>query len=487
MAYDYFDIKLTEEQEESVSWALNTFNSEKGCILGLATGYGKTITSIATAISYMESHDRTLTFIICPKAANNSFKKELSRQHKYKWSIITTSENKINAGSMFFLFNYSRLDPMLNLLKQCYSKGIKVLLVADEVHTLKSRDSQVSKKMNYFRPYFDKVLGLTATPLLNHIEDIYYVSEFVCPGFFPSYLDFESNYINYREKTVYLKGGRRRKIKEVVSYKNLNLLSRYVTRILLVKRKTYDIDFIYKQTSLTEAESLVYKSAAEGILNGVDEDTDPKTFSARLHDLQRVADGSHPDYPISETPSKTKLLISVLQEIVSRGEGTIIYTDYESSYEKLGEIISLYKGSIGFRNLYYITGKVPTERRTYVENNHGAKDIIIITRAGSASINLQKVNNIIFYDIPFAVGSIIQSTGRITRTDTKYEKQHCYYLECVDTIDSYKRFLLQSNADLIRKILGGEVGNDGLPDSLDTNKKAFYKNFLKNKLLWKRI
>lgn len=89
----------------------------------------------------------------------------------------------------------------------------------------------------------------------------------------------------------------------------------------------------------------------------------------------------------------------------------------------------------------------------------------------------------VIYNTSFAIGWIIQVIGRITRTDTKYDKLHVYFLEVTDTIDTYKRLLFQDHAALISEVLGKE---NILPDMTQVNPELMkkYRSYFKRKLLW---
>ena len=68
--------------------------------------------------------------------------------------------------------------------------------------------------------------------------------------------------------------------------------------------------------------------------------------------------------------------------------------------------------------MYYITGKVPYKKKLQVEKQLIAKDVVILTNAACQSINLQAVNNVVFYNTPFATGWFIQCPIGSTRVLT---------------------------------------------------------------------
>lgn len=475
--YDYFgpDIKLKQEQVDMVTYALTKYN----CILNGKVGVGKTMAGLAATKTILDKTSNVACFVLCPKAANSAFFKEFKRMNT-PVSVVITEQKSIVKGSKYFLFNQSNVLDMVTWLYALKERGYRVILLCDEIHFMQSAESNMSDSVRKVRSQFTCVIGLTGTPLLQELEGLYRVVDFVRPGYLGSFQDFTSRYINYREKTIYLKGNRRRKVKEVVSYKNLPELKERLKGVIIVRGRDYNIEYHYPQTHLTDEEQSLYEEASKGIIN---EEEDTRQESARLHDLQRVVDGSHKKCPKDTTSSKQQLLVNTCREILQRGEGTIIYTEYEDTYTTLGRVLKKYRPYIGFDKLYYITGKTETQARYECERNLKAKDIVIITKAGAQSINLQGVNNVVIYNTSFSIGWIIQVIGRITRTDTKYDKLHVYFLEVTDTIDTYKRLLFQDHAALISEVLGKE---NILPDMTQVNPELMkkYRSYFKRKLLW---
>ena len=113
----------------------------------------------------MNKTNNTICFIVCPKAANTTFIKELEQKLKQPYSIYTTDNKNINKGARYMIFNYSNLDDMIRYLYAITEKGYKVFSIFDEVHIMQSSASNQSKKLRAIRDKFTCVIGLTATPL----------------------------------------------------------------------------------------------------------------------------------------------------------------------------------------------------------------------------------------------------------------------------------------------------------------------------------
>lgn len=471
-------VTLADEQIDGVEFILDKFN----CIIGFQTGLGKTMTTLTGVSHIIDKTKKTVCMICCPKSANSAFIKELTYKLKRPYSIYTTDEKEVRKGSRYMIFNYSNYSQFISFVKAIKQKGYEIIAIFDEIHQLGSENSSLAVEIRKIRALFKMVVGSTGTILANDILGTYRIVNFVRPGFLGTIEDFKQRYIIYKKRVIRLPKGRKRTIFEVEGYRNLDELSKRLEEVVLIRRLQYNLDFIFRSISLTSYEQEMYKKASEGLIDSEDE----KVVSARLHDLQRVADGTHPIMDSGKVYSKMKLMLNTIYNLVRKDEGCIIYTEYEDTYKEIGRVIEQHKEKLGYRRLYYITGKTKYADRLEVERDHTKKDIIIITRAGCQSINLQQVNNIIMYDTPFSILWYIQLVGRIARMDSPYDKQKVIILEVEDTIDTYKKLLIQEHSYLIKAVFGKE-GN--LPDigSLDKDLMKKYRNYFKQKFLWNKV
>lgn len=514
--YESTDLyKLTDKQVEGIQFLIKNPNS----ILGDKPGMGKTLQALSLANYLMEHFDNkyketkdnkvpiVLTCIICPKSATTAFKKELDTRVRLPY-IINTTELSITTSknARIFIFNYSNTQPLENLLfnieklNKKRDRKIKVIGILDEIHKLSNVQSQVTRKFYALRKHFAIVYGLTATPLLNNLLSLYSIVTFLRPNYLGHINRFKSNFIIYNTKI--LKG---RKINEVVGYKNLDILKERMKGIYISRGKDYEIAFENRQIDLNDYEKEQYDIASRGLLSLSDYGKqryalgNEQAFAARLHSLQMVVDGSRrsefkngnyllTDFSKTEECTKVKELLKLVQEIMDREESCIIYTDYDETFKLIEYHIKKNKNRLQYSNLFFISGSTSDNERRKPENRIIPRSIVLITKAGSESINLQRANNIIFYSIPFSLYTVIQAIGRICRVDTKFNTQHIYTIEAKGTIDSYKALLIEEHKNIISEIFSSK-SLQNLPkftNSLTPGDITKYKKFLRKKLLWNR-
>lgn len=472
---------LLPAQNEGVHFLLSKFNG----ILAFQTGLGKTYTSLVASQHILNRYDDVVVVIVCPKEANTVFKKELSTKLGKPYSVYSVDDYQEDEGSRYHIFNHSSIRKYHDILLKVI-EGKRAVLIVDEGHTLQNPQTKFTRYMQGIRDKFSCIWLLTATPLLNHMDGLYHIVNFVRKGYFGNFASFKRRFLVTRKRTVY-RGNRRVEFDEVMGYRNLDKLKQLVDEISIVRNVVYNLNFYYLKTVMSEEEYPLYEMAAKGIMGEDYDELNEKDFGPRLHDLQRVVDNSYSfregsiEVVSNKISNKEKLLFRKLKEIMELGESALVYTDYSDTLERLYYLLDGLQDRIGYTNLYKITGSVNFAERRQVQDKIGNSDIVLMTKAGKQSLNLGRANHFIFYNIPFSIGYFLQSLGRITRVDTEYQNQNVYLLEVEGTIDTYKRMLVQDHAELIKNVFGD---NSNLPkDTRSIDRK--YINLLRRELLWK--
>ncbi len=429
----------------------------------------------------LKNDDKIVGIVCVPPKALKVFRKELETKLHIKYSEIS-AQNTINNKSRILLISHTKLDACMTLINNLYKQGYKLVFILDEAHVISAENNQLTKVITTLRPLFTYCWFLTATPCGNDIWGLYTLVNLVDSSILGSKEDFKNNYlITQLQKVKKFNPWKKRyefKMEEViVAYKNIDILSNRLNDIIIVKQKQYNIEFVYHKTTLDEEEKEAYFDASKGLAR----DTAKHNFAVRLNDLQRVVDNSSPAYSDStKLSSKEKLLIKTVDELIDE-HILIIYTELNDNVERLTTLFNKLKMMTNrINNIYVINGATSFKERGEIENKISEHDIIIITQAGTTSINLQKADSILLYDIPFSMIQIIQCIGRITRTDTKFAKQYIHFIECNGTIDTYRRLNVVMHTDLITKLFGPLAT---LPLELTLIDTKIQKQ-LRNKLLW---
>lgn len=428
--------------------ATNKMLSMRRHICAGDTGSGKTLIGLNLIEKIQSEHHEALALVLCPKTAvENTWEKEIKKHTDFTYSL-----HEINPDRNVSVISFSQLKGVLTWLRE--NKIKNSILIIDECHILKAPDTQQAIMLRDSRfgimNHFSLVYGLTASPAMNHIEDIFYLVNSFFPNFFSSYNDFMNFYATRVEK-FYRVGTRLESYWEVTGYKNLDHLYETLKQVMWRHIIDYKVQFFFESCKLSEDEWSNYINAGAGMLR----EDKFRDFMGRLPDLQQivngstVAEGEYNDSP--ELTSKEKALIKLLDTISDRDEGAIVFTTFRSTLRRFHRVARHLK----FDDYHFMSGDTDTRVRQKIVKKLSTKEVLFATKVGGTSLNLQAVNNVIFFDKPWSVGEIVQNIGRIARMDTKWDVLRAYFLDAENTIDEYKTAMLSANLEMIKSIIGG--------------------------------
>jgi superfamily II DNA or RNA helicase len=468
-------IRLTDEQVEGVEFLINRLRA----VLAFQTGLGKTVTSLVGMKVIIDRYESARGIIICPVKAVKIFKKELKNRlglKDHEIGLVTNQDMEYDVNyNKVFIFTNTSIKKYYPLIVEL-AESNKLALIVDEAHQLQDKKSGFYGLMEELKKFFVTIWFCTATPLLNDLDSLYNIISYLDKSFLGGKTSFLNRYTVSRLKDIWVKGGKKRKVRETLGYQNLPELSERLKSICIMRQKKYNLKFTDVMGNLTKEELEVYERVSKGIVG--DEE---RTFGQRLHDLQRLVDNSYEDEMVSTLDStKERLLIKSLKAILDKDYSVVVYVDYLDTVDRVERVLYENQKELGFRKLFQIKGSVDIKVRERVEDEIEERDIILVTRAGTESINLQKANCVVMYDIPYSIKDCIQLIGRVTRMDTEHDTQYIIILWTKGTIDEYKYLLFQDYASLIKQVLGSDAN---LPESLGEIDRKNLQN-LKDKLLW---
>jgi len=478
----HFETLLLEEQAEAVK----ILSQPVDHLLAFGTGLGKTYAALAAyeAVRRKNPAGKFHLLVVCTKSATVTWRKEIESKTNYKYFLCRSEWTLQEYGPLFpgdediTIVTYHQLEEARFYLEKLFLTN-KVILVLDEMHKIKNRkfyrDNDKNKGMTWYglckvlRQHSLVTWGLTATPLLNHIEDLFVLVDFL----FPKVLGTKTSYM--RQFTIQ----KMRKMGlitffEVVGYRNLNILHEIIKPYVLVRFREYDVRFISEVVELTPEENTLYLRAAMGILGGTYKD-----FAARLPDLQRAADTGGDGEDLSKVSSKERRCVELVAKKLAEDKAVIVYSSLKDPVDRLKK---LFKKEFPDVDIYVITGATSLEKREDVVESFKKKSIIVMTGAGGESLNLQVSNTVIFFNLTFSIGEFVQVVGRVVRVNTEHNFMEIFIIEAKDTIDTYKRLMLEHNADKIKKVISQ---NPNLPE-IDSEPTKDYIIKMRKDLLWKK-
>lgn len=351
--------------------------------------------------------------------------------------------------------------------------GAKFLLVMDEMHKLKNHKSQFHLKTDAMCKLAERRIGMTATPVKNRLMEFWSLYRILQPDLFPKITAFKGEFCV--EKMQRIGGGRQ--IPVVVGYKNLDEFVRRIEPYYL-SRKKHDVAkelpelvSVEVECELSPEQDVLYDMAEAGLLDEMDNPDAQQSDTLRAitaclqacdaPQLLTNDDGE----PFEGKSSKLEALIDLL-EGSAEGKKVIVYSKFE-------KMISLIEERLRDEKIkcVRITGKEsdPKKRRKAAEEFQrpdSGVDVILLTSAGSESINLQAAEHFVFFDLPWSYGDYLQLVGRMIRIGSAHGMVVAHHFIARrasgdETIDKHILKALKA-----KKKLADKVAGENLKDAL---------------------
>lgn len=462
---------LKEHQKEGAKFLLN----HSKAVLAYATGSGKSVTALVAFAATRKLGRGSRAVIVCDRSSMVSLISDVEERTNLTYHVFEKgSENVPNVDFVFVTYNKAiemfQYEPFAEQLVA----GAFSHIILDEIQKVKNALSGVSQGLSYFTRFFQYVWCLTATLMSNSIEDIYGIFNFLVPGMFGTRWAFLDRFCILEKKTIktYRRDaeGRMRprdqEITEIVGYRNLNQLGVEISGYTCYYTIDYKINYYPIKVTLTEGEKQIYATASRGLDNRKQRSDDVVRHSTRMHDLQLSID-------LAESRKTTKQVALGEWLATHSLDGGLVYFTHRDSLDS----------SFFYYEKQYpieiISGDVSSKRRAEIKAWLRPGHFVFLTSAGAQSLNLDAVNNLLLFDIPFSVMEVSQLIGRIARMSSPYKEFNVFMLETLGTIDQYKTQLIGVHAKLIHDVIGGYKNLPDVGFLPPAELKA-----LKNDLLW---
>lgn len=416
--------------------------------------------------------------------------KKIKRRKIYEFEARKAQYDTVDAQVLIITY-YPLKEEYEFILK---NRGDKFMVAFDEAQEFKSEKTKAYFAASKIAEQASRVYGLSATPIKNRLEEIYNIYNVLVPGLFGSRTKFNKNFA-IRKKMKVGWGRSARYFQKTVGYKNLDQFRDTLDPYFL-NRRTRDVAdelprLISKKVMLdmTKPQEKLYKQALSGELyRRVVQD---RLFQHQQY-MNNTAEPSEKDYKLlasleakydesmtKEGLQKSKLAALSFCQLVSNGpawlneegdsskelefkrlfdqdlseEKVIVFTRFKSGIKHLEAILDGLE-----RPHVKITGDCSrderNEARLAFQDDKKNVNTIFITFAGSAALNLQTANVILFYDTPWSYGDLYQTIGRAQRIGSIYEHIHLIHMINRKSIDEHVLEILEAKKGLINDVMG---------------------------------
>ncbi len=486
-------VELLPHQIDASNWIATT-PTNSGIIMHV-TGSGKSVTTISGALKLYALKKVKKNIIVATVSSISEIKNDMVEHFNYKFFEIKNEEEFIafmNSNKVMGILKYGvlkRIDP--NLINDYLAKTPTAMFF-DEAHELKNEETVIQRHVKVYRDSLKGLFLITATPVMSSAKDLQGLFWLINPSLLGDEETFYKTFSKYRMVSFVKRGEKRhcrcggyliyngsifrcpkcgnayepRKQIQPIYFKNQQILADLVQPYINSFFPPRDLRYYKITAELSPEQDRLYDSIAQAVMSSGEEQ-----HSSRMIKLQHYLD---------ECDAKKNILIQLALKL--KNQGMIIYADYLDTVEVIKECLSRY----GDFDIKSITGKLNAKGRKEVRNwfrdKSAANKVLIITKAGGASLNLQSTNNLIFYDIPFSVGGFIQAVGRVARYFSDFKHYNIFFPTVLNTLDDYKFTYVSSRKDLIEQVLQNKCLPQG---ELDTYNADLLKS-IRGRTLWKR-
>jgi len=410
---------------------MNLILANKRCFVFAGVGTGKSKAAIDAVTVLNNDGVVKKCLVVSPASIMWNFANEI-KLHSYLDSTIiygdmTKRRNLIkDSKAVFDIVNYDVLEKLNDELSEVNYD----MVIFDEIHYCKSRNSNRAKAAYELAKHIGIRVGLTGTIISNAYEDLFMPFKVIDETVFgPYFTRFKDRYCITTQWSGY---------EEIVGYKNEDEIKKLVSTnsikfdIRDVLDDLPDEQNIIKEVHLEPRTMKIYRRMQrEMIVENDKGDIVAKNILERLLRLSQITSGYVTDTK-SETIDKIgNEKISVLRELLSQiSEKTVIFCRFRKSIDRVVELCNELKLS------YYIYDGRTKEKDLYLKFNTDDTRVWIGQLQKSEGYSIPAAQYCIFFELDYSRKNHIQSRGRILRaTGSKHSCLFYIYLIATNTID----------------------------------------------------
>jgi SNF2 family DNA or RNA helicase len=431
-----------ERLEYQIRTALRVLGPLHGrALLSDEVGLGKTIEA-GLVIKELLTRGMVKRFLVLTvPSLVDQWEEELA--DKFGLATVTTNHAGSRGDPQKFWRDNPGIVASLHTLKQPAHLDIARqvhwdILIVDEAHYLRNRESQAWQAVNALPRQF--LLLLTATPVQNSLEELYNLVTLLQPGQLPSPKEFRARFLDPKRPRQPREPEELRRLLGQVMIRN----TRATAGLKLPSRRA--------ETVLFEAEESerAFWEQWDGELRARLSQFNASQSNLWGRLLLQTA-GSSPaawreQAPLEKCWQRKCELIPPL----AQGEGgAVVFTQFLETQAALAEFLRRAKVET-----FVINGSTPApERQPITEEFHRRGGALLLTHSGTEGHNLQFSHRLVNFDLPWNPMEIEQRIGRLHRLGQQHPV-HIYNFVQAGTLQEHLLAILQEKLNLFELVVG---------------------------------
>jgi superfamily II DNA or RNA helicase len=378
---------------------------------------------------------------------------------KFNINTVTTNHPGARDDAAKFWRDNHGIVASLHTLKQPAQLAVARevtwdMLVVDEAHYLRNRDSQAWQAVNALPRQF--LLLLTATPVQNSLEELYNLVTLLQPGQLPTPKEFRARFIDPNRPRQPREPEELRRLLGQVMIRNtranagLNLPSRRAETVLFEPApeerafwQEWEAQFRAELAALPAGQSNLWGRL---LLQAAGSSPDAWRDALEKFPARAAARRWRDHAPLEESWKKKCGLLPPL----TRAEGgLVVFTQFLATQAALHRAL----GAAGVET-FVINGATPAaERQPVTEEFRRRGGALLLTHSGTEGRNLQFCHRLVNFDLPWNPMEIEQRIGRLHRLGQRHPVR-IYNLVQAGTLQEHLLDILQEKLNLFELVVG---------------------------------
>lgn len=433
-------------------------------------GLGKTIEAGITMLEYIMRGLAKKVLILTPPSLVGQWENEMKR--KFNQDFVRADDPQFKKMGKEAWGHFPKVIASISMAKRKEHRDVICeehydLVIIDEAHHVKNRNTQAWKFVNAINKKY--IFLLTATPVQNHLEELYNLITLLKPGQLKTYKYFKKQFIES---------------KDGIEAKNIDQLKGLLSDVMIRnKRSNVDVTFTKRQAytktiELSDLEYTLYHQISSFIrekyleekpvlsrfqlkalqeqmgstYNSLTDSLDKLSQNKNITetDKEKLTYFSEVAFDIAKNSTGSNQKVEELVKILTAfGDKMIVFTKFKSTQKYLSESLR----TRGFKVAEFHGGLRRKDKEYQVQYFKEEADVLVSTEVGGEGRNLQFCHGMINFDLPWNPMAIEQRIGRIHRIGQTRDI-FVYNLVAKDTIEHHILNLLDRKINMFTLVVG---------------------------------
>ena len=411
--------ELRPYQQTGYSWLRFVIRLGLGACLADDMGLGKTVQVISLLLDLKLDKQKKASVLIVPTSLIANWKSELAKfAPSISFTVIHPSEATAGELSLTGADSFDLIVTTYGMLVR--TDWLKQhrwrLAILDEAQAIKNSGTKQTRAVKELTA--GSRIAMTGTPVENRLSDLWSLFDFLNPGLLGTSKEFG-------------KFVKRLQDAEIPSFEPLrNLVRPYILRRLKTDKRVIsdlpDKTEVKAYCALSKHQAALYQNAVDDLAQQLEVTDGIQRRGIVLAQLMRLKQiCNHPaqvagtnDYA-AERSGKFRRLAEISEEIASRQEKVLVFTQFREIAEPLAEFLATLFGRSG---LVLHGGTSIKKRKEFVDQfqrEDGPPFFVLSLKAGGTGLNLTAASHVIHFDRWWNPAIENQATDRAFRIGQK--------------------------------------------------------------------